>query len=134
MKLCTFSEPELDSDRSIQRWLLESPVRQGGMGLENQTDLIPAAFISGLEQALPHFGGEDGICPALAHLIEEGAEERYAPLIESGHRTGKELVNSWNKLRQEAEESCQYLGEEEIEGALSVPAAAAGQGSTNGTI
>ena len=35
--------------RTLQRWLMELTVRQGGMGVECQEDLITAAFVGGLE-------------------------------------------------------------------------------------
>ena len=68
--------------RSLQRWLMELPVRQGGMGLESQAGLRGPAFLGGLELALPHFNGEGGVCPPLGHHIEEG-QRRY--MIQEGH-------------------------------------------------
>ena len=43
--------------RSFQQWVIRQPVKMGGLGLRNQIELSPAAFIGGLEQALPHFTG-----------------------------------------------------------------------------
>ena len=110
---------------------MEIPVRQGGMGVESQEDLITAAFVGGLEQALPYFGGEDGICPALGQLVDVGAADRYRPLLETGNRTGKELDMCWGRMRKEVEQSYVFLGEEETLGVLSAEAATAGQGSTS---
>ena len=70
--------------RSIQKWLTEIPVRQGGMGLETQTGLRGPAFIGGLEMALPFFKGEGGICPPLGEMIEDSAGSRYRRVIGSG--------------------------------------------------
>ena len=67
---------------SLQSWLTSLPVRHGGMGLNSQASLIPAAFIGTLEQALPFFGGERGVCP---------------PLVASDSRTGRELVTAWRE-------------------------------------
>ena len=46
------------------------PIRQGGLGITSQVELAPLAFISSVEQALPFFGGEKGVCPSLGHLAE----------------------------------------------------------------
>ena len=40
--------------------LLESQVACRGLGLREQGDIAPMAFLGGLEQALPHFGGDGG--------------------------------------------------------------------------
>merc|ERR1712074_112083 len=96
------------------------PVRMGGMGLISQADLSPIAFIGGLEQALPYFGGESGVCPPLQHLGAGGQqEEMWSPLLQSGCRTGRELARAWEIIQGEATEVCGYLGKE-LEGPLSV--------------
>ena len=41
--------------RSFQQWVIRQPVKSGGFGLISKVEVIPAAFIGGLEQALPHF-------------------------------------------------------------------------------
>ena len=51
--------------KSFQHWVLRQPIKMGGFGLRSKVETSPAAFIGGLEQALPHFTGEGGICPAL---------------------------------------------------------------------
>ena len=118
--------------RSLQSWLLSLPIRQGGLGLTSQQELIPAAFIGTLEQALPFFGGVRGVCPPLAHLVGETAETRYGPLIESGARTGRELATMWEGMVREVREGTAYLGRELEEGPFSVPVAGVGEGSTSG--
>ena len=77
--------------------------------------LASLAFIGSLEQALPFFGGEAGICPPLAHLVGETKETRYRPLVDSGCRTGRELAAVWRELQEEHREACHFLGKE-VEG------------------
>ena len=62
------SERELDYSpifnvgiRSLQSIIQTLPVKLGGLGLRDQIKLSPAAYVAGLEQALPFFGGEKGI-------------------------------------------------------------------------
>ena len=95
--------------RSLQSWLLRLPIRDAGMGLTSQEELVPAAFIGALEQALPYFGGEAGVCPPLAHLVGDTHETRYAPLVASNHRTGRELARAWEGMVREAREANTYL-------------------------
>ena len=57
---------------------------------------------------------------------------RWSELIESGCRTGSELVRAWQILRQEASESCLYLGRD-LEGLLSSEAKGAGDGCEDGS-
>ena len=117
--------------RSFQSWLVRMPIRHGGMGLACQEDLAPLAFIGSLEQALPFFGGESGIWPPLAHLVGGTPETRYSPLVESGCRTGRELLAAWREVQEEYREACLFLGKEE-EGPASVEVGAIGDGSTTG--
>ena len=117
--------------RSFQQWLVRMPVRHGGMGLACQEDLAPLAFIGSLEQALPYFGGESGICPTLAHLVGGTPETRYTPLVESGCRTGRELLSLWQELQEEFREACHFLGKE-LEGPAAVGVGGIGEGSTTG--
>jgi hypothetical protein len=55
--------------KSFQTWVAKMPIRLGGLGLRCQADISPLAYIGALEQALPHFGGENGVCQPLAHLV-----------------------------------------------------------------
>ena len=75
---------------SFQSLLTTLPIKLGGLGLRSQVQLSPAAWVGGLEQALPSFGGEKGICPALGELSGAGQDElhRWLPLLDSGLPTG----------------------------------------------
>ena len=86
-----------------------------------------------LEQALPAFSGEKGVCPPLAELSGSNEDDlnRRGPLLESGLRTGEELRQAWATLQERARQMATYLGEES-EGILAQPAEAAGEGSTGG--
>ena len=46
--------------------------KNGGLGLRKQVELSPAAYIGGLEQALPHFTGEGGVCQQLKGVLGDG--------------------------------------------------------------
>ena len=122
------------TDRSFQAWLCSLPVRQGGMGMASQAELVPAAFIGALEQALPFFGGERGVCPGLAHLVGEGGDARYQPLVASNSRTGRELTACWEGMVKEVEEGLTYLGRELEDGPFSMAVAGVGEGSTTGAM
>ena len=100
--------------------------------MASQAKLVPAAFIGALEQALPFFGGERGVCPGLAHLVGEGGDARYQPLVASNSRTGRELTACWEGMVKEVEEGLTYLGRELEDGPFSVPVAGVGEGSTTG--
>ena len=87
--------------RSFQAWMAQMPIRLGGLGLRCQADLAQISYISALEQSLPYFGGENGICQPLAHLggvDEDGVDTRWRPLINSGCRTGIEMARAWEQL------------------------------------
>ena len=42
--------------------MMRTPVRLGGMGLRSAAETSLAAFVGGVEQAVPHFVGEGGLC------------------------------------------------------------------------
>ena len=119
--------------RSYQQIISTLPIKSGGMGLRSQLDLSQAAWVGALEQALPFFAGEKGVCPPLAELSGEEEDDlhRWQPLLNSGLRTGEELRQAWTLQQQRAGEMAAYLGEE-LGGALAQPVEAAGQGSTSG--
>ena len=93
----------------------------GGLGLRSHFEVSSAAFMGGLEQSLPHFTIEDGVCPHLVTVLgdwQEQVERRWEHLIQSGSRAGRELVTAWNVLQVEARQCSTYLGQE-LEGPLS---------------
>ena len=98
-------------------------------------DTAHIAYKRALEQSLPHFGGENGVCKNLDHLIdgeeEEGVENRWRPLFQSGCGTGHELSKAWDHLQKEATESCQYL-EEELSGHLRCTKEGIGESAVDG--
>ena len=98
-------------------------------------EVSPAAFIGGLEQALPHFTVEGGVCPQLVGVLGEwvGQEDRrWQKLIQSGCRTGRELSVAWGILQSEARQCTRYLGQE-LDGHLAVPVEGVGEGSVDGS-
>ena len=120
--------------REFQRITSSLPIKSGGLGLWSQLEQSPAAWVGSLEQALPCFSGEKGVCPPpLAELA--GAEEddlhRWRPLLESGLRTGEELRQAWATLQERAQQMVDYLGEEPTS-PLEVGVEGAGMGGTSG--
>ena len=57
--------------RSYQELMVRTPVRLGGMGLRSVVETSLAAYVGGVEQALPHFVGEGGICQQLRQVLGE---------------------------------------------------------------
>ena len=120
--------------KSFQSILASLPIKCGGLGLRDQVQLSPAAYVAGLEQALTFFGGERGICPPLGQLGGgmTTTSERWRPLLERGGRTATELQGALGLLAGEARQLSVYLGEE-LSGALALPVEGAGYGSTDGS-
>ena len=118
--------------RSFQHWLVRLPIRQGGLGVASQVEIAPLAFIGSVEQALPFFQGEKGVCPTLGDLVGVEKETRWAPLLTSNCRTARELRWCHQQLRDEVEEAMVYLERAEEEGVLSVPLEGLGEGCTSG--
>ena len=119
--------------RSFQQWVIRQPVKMGGLGIRSNVETRLPAFIGGLEQSVPHFVGEGGICLQLSKILGDFEyEPRWKTLIESGSRTGKEFSSAWDILKHEAYQCSVYLGED-IKGSLAVDASAAGQGATDGS-
>ena len=111
---CPIPEVIRLSGRSYQDWMLRKPVRLGGMGLRSVAETSLAAYIGGVEQAVSHFVGEGGICQKLGPVLGDMQHpaSKWEGMMTSGCRTGEEFAASWNTLRQEATESCQYLDKE----------------------
>ena len=102
-------------------------------------DLIPAAFCGGVQQSLPHFVGEQGVCLQLQNLISGNSAQlppagsMWEPLIASGSRTGLELGAAWNELRRTGREACTFL-ERDLEGPLKYPVGGMGNGGEDGSV
>ena len=122
--------------QSFQSWLVRLPVREKGMGLISLVDIIPAAFIGSVEMSLPFFCREGGVCqlllPTVGDTREAEVASRWQTLLDSGSRTGRELAECWDTLRGEAQECCDYLGEE-LEGPLASPVEGMGEGRLDGS-
>lgn len=120
-------------NRSYQHWVIRQPVKMGGLGIRSNVETSLAAYIGGLEQALPHFVGEGGICKQLRTVVGDmDGESRWKLLLQSGCRTGQELAKAWSTLKQEAQQCSTYLGKE-IEGPLSANVEDAGHGAKDGS-
>ena len=120
-------------NRSFQHWVIRQPVKMGGLGLRSCAETSLAAFIGGLEQALPHFTGKDGVCQQLETVIGDcSGEHRWQPLLQSGCRTGRELSIAWTTLKEEAQQCSAYLGQDTTS-ALLAQVEDAGDGSTDGS-
>jgi hypothetical protein len=67
-----------------------------------------------VEQALPHFIGEGGICQQLAPILGnmQNSASRWRDMMASGCRTGEEYTWAWDIIRQEATEASQHLDRE----------------------
>ena len=108
------------SDSSFQKWVVRQPVRQGGFGFRSLVDTIGPAFIGALEQSIPFFCGEKGICPQLADQVggeecfgeDATGEDRWRVMLNSGSREGEELRRVWELLKLEEEQAAAWLGEE----------------------
>ena len=121
--------------RSFQNWVIRQPVKSGGFGLRSNVETSPAAYIGGLEQSLPHFTGEGGVCPQLGGVLGDWSsqgERRWQHLLQSGCRTGRELEVSWEILQREARQCSTFL-DQDLEGHLAVSVEGVGQGSVDGS-
>lgn len=121
--------------RSFQNWILRLPIRLGGLGIRSNLETSPAAFIGGVEQALPHFTKDSLICSNLEDQIGNFSGEsnsRWTTLVQSGCRTGTEFVASWNSMKREVQECLTFLNKEESFGPLKEEAEGAGEGREDG--
>ena len=102
-------------------------------------DLIPVAYCGGLQQSLPHFAGDSGVCQLLQRVVVgEGAQPppagtMWGPLLRSGCRTGVELRDSWRLLKNIGLQACTYL-DRELQGALSFSVEGMGDGGLDGSV
>ena len=114
--------------------MLRKPLRLGGTGLRSLSETSLAAYIGGGEKTVIHCVGEGGICQQLGPVLDdiERPASMWQGMLFSGCRTGEEFAASWNTLRHEATESCQYL-EKDLEGLLSAQVKGAGDASDDGS-
>ena len=91
---------------SFQELHIRAPVRLRGFGLRSLLQSSAAAFIGAVERSVSAFSGEAGVCRKLEHLLGGGAEGAswWRHLMESGTWTGREFRESWDYLKQEAEQ------------------------------
>ena len=117
---------------SFQEWMVRQPVRLGGFGFRSLEDTAGPAFLGALEQSIPSFTGEAGICPQVSAVV--GGEEcfgsnaseksRWRVLLGSGCREGDELKRLWKAMQEEQMQAATWLSievkenlGEEVEGA-----------------
>ena len=105
--------------RSFQDWVVRLPVKLGGFGFRSMKDTASLAFIGALEQAIPAFQGERGVCPQLADLLggqecfgEDAVGNRWRVMLGSGSREGNELRRAWKSLQDEERQASRWLDEE----------------------
>ena len=131
---CPLSVPVASlANYSFQRMVIQQPVKFGGSGIRSNAETCLPAFVGGLELALPHLVGPDGVCRSLEGIIGNGqlpSNQRWQPLLASGSRTGRELLSAWNLLQQEEQEASAYL-HQTPEGPLIVDAQGAGDGASD---
>ena len=85
----------------------EEPVRHVGLGMRSMDDVSLLAFMGGLEQVVSRFVGEEGVMKQLGPILGrlEG-DRRWEDMLDSGCRTGVELVQLWVTLQLQAREMC----------------------------
>ena len=138
---CVLTMPvEGRSNRSFQDWVVRQPVRLGGFGFRSLLDTVGPAFIGALEQAVPSFCGENGVCPQLADVTggeecfgeDAPGEGRWRVMLNSGCREGEELRRVWTKMKLEEEQAATWLGIE-VQENLSLNVESVGGPSTDGS-
>ena len=101
--------------------MIAQPVKLGGFGLRSFVETCPAAFIGGLEMALPHMVGsdeEEGICPQLENIVGHiQGDKRWSDFLWSGSKTSTEFNWAWGTLTSEAKNIWPLL-DKEPDGAL----------------
>ena len=127
---CVLQPPGLPASlqgRSYQQWLAGQPVRLRGLGLRSLLETSPAAFVGGVEMAVPRLVGEGGFCPPLEGVIGsvEGGD-RWADFLTTDTRTAREFSRAWEDLRQECGGLADMLGKE-LAGPLASPVQSAGE-------
>ena len=131
-----FPEGSALEGRSYQRLIASQPIKLGGLGRRELVETIPAAFMGGIEQAIPYMvarDGEQGICPNLEDTVGkvEGAQ-RWRQFLDSRSRTSQEFSWCWTVMAEEARQMSNYLGKE-FSGVLAEHLTSAGGESCNGS-
>ena len=106
--------------RSFQDLMVRLPVKLGGFGFRSLEDTATTAFLGALEQAIPFFPGEAGICPMLEDVMggqdcfgeDAPSDSRWRVLLASGCREGEELQSAWQRLKEEEVRVAGWLGRE----------------------
>ena len=70
---CVIQVPIVNlTGQSFKHWLVNQPVKLGGLGLRSLVETSPAAFVECVEMSPPFFAGDEGedwICPQLEDVI-----------------------------------------------------------------
>ena len=87
--------PSLEG-RSFQRWLVQQPVKLGGLGLRSLVEVRASAFVGGVEQSVPFMvglGGQPAIAPQLEEIVGKvEGQNRWCTFLGAGSRTAKEFL------------------------------------------
>ena len=62
------------AEKLYQNWNMRTPVRLGRMGLKSVAETSLAAFVGGVEQAVPHFVGEGGLRTPILGDMSQSAD------------------------------------------------------------
>ena len=80
------------AEKSYQNWMMRTPVRLGGMGLRSVAETSLDAFVGGVEQAVPHFDEEGGLCTQLAPIL--GDMSQSADRLQNGRGVSNSVAIS----------------------------------------
>ena len=132
---CTLQVPGIAflQGRSFQNILIRQPVKQGGLGLRSMEETSLAAFVGGVEMALPHFTGDEGICVLLADQVGRvQGHNRWETFLEAGSQTASEFSRARSSLQQDTQACSTFLGKQ-LEGELAASMESAGLDRTDGS-
>ena len=83
----------------------------------NETSCI--ACLGALEQAIPAFQGQNGVCPQLVDVMggeecfgEEALGDRWRVRLRSGCREGVELRRLWSSVQEEERQAATWLDQD----------------------
>ena len=122
--------------QKLDYWLLRLPVSLGGLVIRSTLETRHAAFIGGVEQALPHFTNREGVCDQLNPFIGDftgSKDTRWERLISSECRTGSEFAENWTIIKEEVSECHRYLEKIMDISPMNMSAQGAGDGREDGT-